>query len=916
MRQVLKHKFKICIFLFCAAIVFGVFSGVGMSNFAAKSVYGEESAMEDIVLDAGQINNYNGMTVVTTEEGISFTGANLNIASSQFRATVGNRYNRIETKIKISDPDDVSMARFVFPVSPAIWIQFMNTGEQETSGVSLHENGNYVTATTYVEEFYTGGEITLAMDCTANTFSVNGTVIPFLSNYAEFDIPTFQDVNIQFTSGNNADAGVVVTQLRVASAPEEGNDISEWPYFDPSTDEEQDDKWIEDGATLVNVHGGVAVMTSDAYFKKVIQYNDGYQSRRGFVDISDFSVQLNAVTKNTINAVDFWLISEAGSTLCVRIENMGSGSSYNVKVFDYTRSDTPCLGILQGISSNQEDRGTYIISYDYADTKTLRVNGTAIPITTDPAVLADYPQGYKSVAFSGDMAKLAFGVQEDGKQHQDEMVVLSHINGTPLYDFYPSFDIDLSEPWAYDGGLELATTDAGLRVTAGSTGSFRLGYGESLDSLDKHDLKSFSAQLKGESAQGFTLALVLSGKSASTGEAISLRLELSGFGTDACTAAVKDGAGNAVSDAQAVTCEGCAVEYLIDEQTFAINDTVLTRTDGGQALSDFAFSNGTLHFEANAAQGDAFTLSELCGAPIAYYETAPNYEREVAPGHKPSDDFKYDPWNVGNLATPVTTEQGVSISFTGSWSGSWYDVPMTFTTRNGYPSSARTVLSAYITAGDANSGDNGIGVAFTSTDYDGPAIDETGSLRRTYSLVVHISTDGTRVTVMDENWVSLGGGSIMGSFTDPEKNGFLIEFDTQSCTLYVNGQEITGNYDKFAFKNNATYLGVFGSSMGTEASVTNVLLVNGEPLVEGAEIEMIEFPDVDEIRIEDQLDDVQITADENRDFSDTSLSYKEKYTVEVKEPLGAGWIVLIVAAGVLVAGGAVFGVLMYRRKRK
>ena len=261
------------------------------------------------------------------------------------------------------------------------------------------------------------------------------------------------------------------------------------------------------------------------------------------------------------------------------------------------------------------------------------------------------------------------------------------------------------------------------------------------------------------------------------------------------------------------------------------------------------------------------------------------------------------------------TERGVSITFTGSWSGSWYDVPMTFTTKHGDENSSRTYLSAYIAMTTDNSADNGIGVAFASTDYGGPAIDENGSLRRTYALVVKISVDGTRVSVMDENWVNLGGGTIMGSFSDPAKNGFLVEFDTQSCALYVNGVEIAGNFDKFAFKNNATYFGVFGSSLSTDATVTEILLINGEPLTEGAQIEMIEFPDVDELRVEEQLKNVLITADKNGIFTDESLIYTETYTETVKKPLGSAWIVLIAVGATLIAAAGVAVIIVLRRKR-
>ncbi len=903
---------KFFVFLLCAVLCV---AGAGAAVTAAElpAAENEELEMEELSLTADQLNNYNGMTIVRTDEGLSLTGANKEVASSQFKATMGNSYCRLEATLKILHPENVRMARFVFPVNPAIWIQFLNT--DAAKGVSLHANGEYRTATVEVEEFFNGGEITLVLDTQKNLFSVNGQEISL--NPSDFDIPNFADINIQFTTGNDPDAGVLLTSVRVATAPEEGNDISTWPYFDPETGEEQDDKWIESGATLVNVKDGVAVMTSDAGYKNVLRYNDGYQTKRGYVDISNFSVTLNAVTKNTITTVDFWLMT-GSRTLCIRIENMGSGSSYNAYVFDYTQSQPPCLGLIHGIPANKEDRGTYVISYDYAGSKTIRVNGTAIPITEDPAVLTDYPEGYRSVRFSENAAQIAFGVQSDTKQHKDEMVVLSKINNVPVCDFYPTLSVDLTKPWTVESGLAAETTDAGLKISVTESGAHRLGYGADLGTLDKHDLKSFSMKGSATSISGYVLTLALSGKSASTGGAISALLELTGAGTGSVSAILKDGTGAILSaETQISAANGLEISFSVEEQTFTVNGTTLTRTDSNASALDFAFSNATLLLTLDGAAGDTLTLSELCDTPIAYYEPSPNYEREVPPGHKVSDDFKYDPWNAGNLATPSLTEEGVSVKFTGTWSGSWYDVPMSYTTRYGEPNSSRKFLSAYITAGDANSGDNGIGVAFTLTDYDGPPIDESGSLRRTTSLVVKISLDGTKVSCMDENWANLGGGTIMGSFTDPAKNGFLIEFDTETCTLYVNGVKITGNFDKFSFKNNATYFGVFGSSAGTDAAVVNALLLNGEPLVEGAEITLVEFPDVDEIRVEEQLENTQITADENRDFNDPDLKYSETYLDTENRGLDTVWIVLIAVGGALIlCGGAAGGIVLARRRKK
>lgn len=690
-------------------------------------------------------------------------------------------------------------------------------------------------------------------------------------------------------------------------------DISEWDYWDETTEPDYELYWRNEGAVPTCVKGGVAVRGTDKGWQKYIYSNYGKSTLQGYDSISDLSVQLHAVTPDKIDGVDFILKAAGGQMLSVRITDFGSLNTYGVTVYSYTDANFPVLGSRSDIPVDVKNRGLYEITWDYDGTDTIRVNGEEIPVNAS----ALYPNGYKDFNyFVSSNAQIAFGIFEDAAQNENSMVVLTHINGVSLTEYQPTPNVDYLSAWkAEAGGVGMQNAANGLKVTLSQEGQLQYAvYGDAADlsqNTVKHNIKDFSVTLQAE-ADIQKLAVRLDG-AAEDKSALSALLCLS-IGSDGALLEVLSADGKVL--AQTNVAKAADGVYTFSFSASALSASVNgSAAEGDLSSLAFRFLNAKVSVGAEGKAGSAFTVTHMGGEELKYYVAVPNFEREYAEGETIADDFSPDEWMAAGVSVSAG-EKSVDLTFRSTEAGMWYEIPMTYTQSALQSGSSATWLSLYFSCNENITKDGGVRISLATRAGNVP----TGAI--TSALSIRITDGGTTVSVYNANWNSLAPAptTIIGSFST--ESGFLIEFDNATKALYVNGTQIAGTFNSFNFPDNGTFVGLFGTGTESAPGVLQLKKVNNADLILGADNEMIEFSDPDEQRVQEQIQWVEkggdATLDYQQEMEHSTQTVEKTITEKVyagKELTTLGIVLIVVGAVVAAAGGGAVAWLLLRRKK-
>ena len=617
-----------------------------------------------------------------------------------------------------------------------------------------------------------------------------------------------------------------------------------WKAWDGAQEPNYKADWANNGAVPYNVNGGIAVKSAHKGWQSYITSNGGKGSLKGLMDVSNFSIDLVACTLDKIGGVDVLLRGQDGKNVCIRVLDLGE-EQFKVNVFDYNTFALIGDGTFAHSGATYGETGfkLYSISWNTAGNGDITVDGQLVPAGGG----GDY-HSFKD--FPSYNATLSLGVEEDDGADDQEMFVVTSINGKAMKDFGFNPNVNYTASWAADAGIALSNDPAGLKAVANTAAE---GAKVAFAGNAKHNVKTadFLATASGD----YTLEFILTGKSPSEDATKTLRIAFVHAGTAAVSVSVYEGE-TLLGSADSVASEGGTIQTAIDALagTLTVNGTDI---DIGDANLLFQYNNAEISFAVTGGTGSSFVLEDFMGDELKYYVAAPN--AEVDTSADPAEFWEVDPWN-DVLATMKLSKTDTSLDFTvsGTRTGMWSNLPLSYTTSMLNNDNRASYLSVYVSVADENQASRGFSVNFCTKTGDG-----FSSL--TSALIIEISNDGKSVLCYNASWGALTSGAVKigGDFSSDGNNGFLVEYDCEANLLYVNGVQIAGNFGAFNFPNNNVYLGIFGSSQtGTESTV-QLKYMNGENVITREALtaeDMVEFEDPDVARVEEQLDMEEIPS--------------------------------------------------------
>ncbi|MDR1092539.1 MAG: hypothetical protein LBL66_00140 [Clostridiales bacterium] len=694
-------------------------------------------------------------------------------------------------------------------------------------------------------------------------------------------------------------------------------DISAWPYWDDGTERDYAAEWTNAGAAPRNVNRGVAVSAQDNGWQKYIVWNGGEGALQGLtrLDTDGLAFTLNAVTANKIDGADFFLRSaDRNRFYALRLAGLGA-KTFNATLYDYLGAGFPIVGKLENIEVEEPGRGTYEIRAAYgADNKvaSIKVNGHEL----EPVNQGGYANGYRDITFGNAgvngiaNVRFGFGVFEDSGTHTDEMLVLSGINGLAYDRWEADPYVDYAVPWrAANGGVSLSS-DGGLRATLTDTELNGFGWTTAYNALtetsfpDKaqyantgygwHRINDFSLSFTaGASIAKFVAHLHgIDAERADQTAAVNLYITVN-IGASVGVTASRTASGAALYSAADIAkpSDGkYTVAFSAAARRLYLNEReIMPVTDEAWDVFKFMFSNARLNLAAqssSASAGNTLTVTAINGTALKNYSPAPNYITDYDPDYDPVNDWQTDPWNATNGVSPSmypvqNGDTGYRFRFDGVWGGMWYKAPLQGAAGVLNPASPANYVSVYFRIETNNLAGDGAGIVLCDSN-DGSFIIKNGGLQIKSGLIVRIRSDGTGVSLFDASWERIGEANIAGSFTEGALNGFLFEYNFADKILYVNGVRLNADLSKYTFGAGTTYLGLFGTAETGTESVVSLQMLNGQPVIGGAQIFVPEYPDLDTVRREEEGPylDTGATPDYGYDLpgAEKEGSYTETYT--------------------------------------